>query len=204
MRWTHENALRRDGYGLIAGVDEVGRGSLAGPVVAAAVILDRGCRLRGVKDSKQLTEERRRELFGHIVLSAIAYGFGVVEAEVVDRINVFQATLVAMREAVAALPTVPDALLIDAISLPAVPLRQLSLIHGDARCPSIAAASILAKVYRDEMMRAFDDQFPAYRFHQNKGYGTEEHRRMLGDIGPSPLHRRTFSYTLPCPPEEED
>ncbi len=204
MRWTHENALRRDGCGLIAGVDEVGRGSLAGPVVAAAVILDRGCRLRGVKDSKLLTEERRRDLFGHIVLSAVAYGFGVAEAEVVDEINVLQATLVAMRDAVAALATVPDALLIDAVSLPAVPLRQLSLIHGDARSPSIAAASILAKVFRDEMMRAFDDQFPAYRFHRNKGYGTEEHRRTLGDIGPSPLHRRTFSWTQPCLLEEGD
>jgi ribonuclease HII len=203
VRWTHENALRRDGCGLIAGVDEVGRGSLAGPVVAAAVILNHPCRLRGVKDSKLLSEERRRDLFGHIVLSAVAYGFGVAEAEVVDRMNVFQATREAMREAVAALPTLPDALLIDAVTLPAVPLRQRSLIHGDARSPSIAAASILAKVFRDEMMRAFDDQFPAYRFHQNKGYPTEAHRRALADIGPSPLHRRTFSYALPDCLEED-
>ena len=196
MDWSHEDALRGMGFRRIAGLDEVGRGSLAGPVVAAAVILDRSSRLPGVRDSKLLSEARRNEQFGEIALSAVAYGFGVVEAETVDRINVLEATRQAMTAAVAALPEPPDALLIDALVLPGLDLPQRSLIHGDRLCLSIAAASILAKVFRDEMMRDLDTFFPAYRFRSNKGYGTLEHRRALSVLGPTPLHRRTFGGVL--------
>jgi ribonuclease HII len=197
LRWTHEDALASKGHRFIAGLDEVGRGSLAGPVVAAAVILERGSRLPKVRDSKLLSEGVRRRLFGQIVLSAKAYGFGIADADRVDRVNVFQATREAMGQAVAQLSLPPDALLIDAVSLPAVDLPQTCLIHGDRRCLSIAAASILAKVYRDEMMKEFDSIFPAYRFRSNKGYSTLEHRRAIFAVGLSPLHRRTFSVQRP-------
>ncbi len=197
MDWGHEDALRRRGFRRIAGLDEVGRGSLAGPVVAAAVILERSASLPGVRDSKLLSEARRREQFGAIALASVAYGFGIVEAETVDRINVLEATRQAMMAAVDSLPEPPDALLIDALLLPALDLPQRSLVHGDRRCLSIAAASILAKVFRDEMMKDFDLQFPAYRFGSNKGYGTEAHRRALAEIGASPLHRRTFGGVQP-------
>lgn len=193
MDLSHENALRRRGFRRIAGIDEVGRGSLAGPVVAAAVILDRDTKLPGVRDSKQLTEAARRREFGRIVLAARAYGFGVADAEIVDRVNVLRATRIAMQAAVEALRERPDALLVDAVDLPEVGLPHVSLVHGDRRCLSIAAASILAKVYRDEMMREFDRILPAYRFGSNKGYGTAAHRRALGEFGPSLLHRRSFS-----------
>jgi len=197
VNWAHEDALRRKGFRRIAGLDEVGRGSLAGPVVAAAVVLDRSSKLPGVRDSKLLTEARRQEQFGEIVLSAVAYGFGVVEAETVDRINVLEATREAMMAAVSSLPEPPDALLIDALDLPGLDLPQHSLIHGDRRCLSIAAASILAKVFRDEMMKDLDTFFPAYRFRSNKGYGTSEHLRALSAHGPSPLHRLTFAGVGP-------
>jgi ribonuclease HII len=197
MRWTHEDGLAKEGYRRVAGLDEVGRGSLAGPVVAAAVILDRGSRLAGVRDSKLLSEGSRRRLFGQIVLAAVAYGFGIADADVVDRVNVFQATREAMKRSLEQLTVPPDALLIDAVTLPAVDLPQRSLIHGDRRCLSIAAASILAKVYRDEMMKEFDSFYPAYRFSANKGYPTAEHRRAIHAVGFSPLHRRTFAVQRP-------
>jgi ribonuclease HII len=197
LRWTHEDALTKEGHRYIAGLDEVGRGSLAGPVVAAAVILERKSRLPGVKDSKLLSEGVRRRLFGQIVLSAKAYGFGIADADRVDRVNVFQATREAMRQAVEQLSLPPDVLLIDAVSLPSVNLPQRCLIRGDRRCLSIAAASILAKVYRDEMMKEFDTFFPAYRFRSNKGYGTAEHRRAIFAVGLSPLHRKSFSVQRP-------
>ncbi|MCI0567629.1 MAG: ribonuclease HII, partial [Acidobacteria bacterium] len=135
--------------------------------------------------------------FGQIVLSAKAYGFGIADADRVDRVNVFQATREAMGQAVQQLSLPPDALLIDAVSLPSVSLPQRCLIHGDRRCLSIAAASILAKVYRDEMMKEFDTFFPAYQFRSNKGYATAEHRRAIFAVGLSPLHRRTFSVQRP-------
>ena len=150
-------------------------------------------------DSKLLSAARRRELFGEIALSAVAYSFGVADAATVDRVNVLEATRQAMTSAVEALCVPPDALLIDAVALPSVDLCQRSLIHGDRLCFSIAAASILAKVFRDEMMIDFDELFPAYRFGRNKGYGTEEHRRALRALGPSPLHRLTFGGVPPPP-----
>jgi ribonuclease HII len=197
--WTHEDALHRRGYRRIAGIDEVGRGSLAGPVVAAAVILGRSRRLEGVRDSKLLSERGRRREFAEVALGAVAYGFGVVDAATVDRINVLEATRSAMRSAVEALSEPPDALLIDALELPEIRLPQQALVHGDRRCLSIAAASILAKVFRDEMMKEFDSFYPAYRFGRNKGYGTADHCRALRTSGPSPLHRRTFGRVLAAP-----
>jgi ribonuclease HII len=202
VNWRHENALSRRGFLRVAGVDEVGRGSLAGPVVAAAVILDRSVKLPGVRDSKALSEARRREQFGEIALASVAYGFGIMEAETVDRINVLEATREAMMAAVHSLPEPPDVLVIDALRLPAMDLPQVSLIHGDARCLSVAAASILAKVFRDEIMKEADCFFPAYRFRSNKGYGTEGHLRALTRLGPTPLHRRTFGRVLPSPQRE--
>ncbi|HMC83313.1 MAG TPA: ribonuclease HII [Candidatus Polarisedimenticolia bacterium] len=199
MDWTHEDALRRQGYRRIAGIDEVGRGSLAGPVVAAAVILGRSRRLEGVRDSKLLSERGRRREFAEVALGAVAYGFGVADAATVDRINVLEATRTAMRSAVEALSERPDAMLIDALELPEIPLPQRALLHGDRRCLSIAAASILAKVFRDEMMKEFDAFYPAYRFGRNKGYGTADHCRALRASGPSPLHRLTFGRVLTAP-----
>ncbi|HEV8337311.1 MAG TPA: ribonuclease HII [Candidatus Polarisedimenticolia bacterium] len=204
MRWIHEDTLRREGFRRIAGLDEVGRGSLAGPVVAAVVILDRSARLPGVRDSKLLSEDQRRSQFGRIALSAMAYGFGVVEAETVDRINVLEASRQAMVAAIGSLAEPPDALLIDAVRLPDVDLPQRSLVHGDRRCLSIAAASILAKVFRDEIMKELDGVFPGYRFRFNKGYGTEEHLRALTFLGPTPLHRLSFSGVQPPLFPEED
>jgi ribonuclease HII len=197
--WTHEDALRRRGFRRIAGVDEVGRGSLAGPVVAAAVILDRSRRLGGVRDSKLLSEKGRRREFAEVALGAIAYGFGVADASTVDQINVLEATRTAMESAVEALSERPDALLIDAVVLPRIPLPQRALLHGDRRCLSIAAASILAKVFRDEMMKEFDSFYPAYRFGRNKGYGTAYHCCALRASGPSPLHRLTFGRVRTAP-----
>jgi len=201
--WTHEDALRRQGYRRIAGIDEVGRGSLAGPVVAAAVILGRSRRLEGVRDSKLLSERGRRREFAEVALGAVAYGFGVADAATVDRINVLEATRTAMRSAVEALSERPDALLIDALELPEIPFPQRALLHGDRRCLSIAAASILAKVFRDEMMKEFDSFYPAYRFARNKGYGTADHCRALRASGPSPLHRLTFRRVLLTPRARE-
>lgn len=196
MKWTHEDSLTRQGHAIIAGLDEVGRGSLAGPVVAAAVILDRKSSLPGVRDSKLLSEKSRRREFGKIALSARAYSFGVVDAREVDRINILEATRRAMESAINSLPITPDALLVDAVEHLDLPQPQKSLIHGDRRCLSIAAASILAKVFRDEMMTEFDSLFPGYSFHRNKGYGTLAHRRALNSLGPSALHRKTFGCVI--------
>jgi len=204
LNWRHEDALRRRGFRRIAGLDEVGRGSLAGPVVAAAVILDRSSRLPGVRDSKVLSEARRGLQFGEIALSAVAYGFGVVEAETVDRMNVLEATRAAMVEAIHSLAGPPDVLLIDALKIPSVDLPQVNLVHGDRRCLSIAAASILAKVFRDEIMKEADSIFPEYRFRCNKGYGTAHHLRALSSLGPTPLHRLTFGGVKGCRHEVEN
>jgi len=197
------------GHRRIAGVDEVGRGALFGPVLAAAVILDPGRRIRGINDSKQLTREERERLAVEIRLSAIAWAVASVDAAEIDRINILQASRVAMSKAVLALNPPPDLLLIDALRLD-VAIPQLAIIHGDALSVSIAAASIIAKVERDALMRAWDGEFPQYRLASNKGYSTPTHRAMLREFGPSPLHR--FSYApvaesaeplLPFPEAEE-
>ena len=191
-------ALLSQGYSFIAGLDEAGRGCLAGPVVAAAVILpldDTACAtyLSGVRDSKQLTALARESLYDVIMQYALAVGVGMGSVELIDERNILQATKFAMRSAIEQLSIPPHALLLDALLLHDVPLPQRSIIKGDARCLSIAAASIIAKVTRDRLMLQLDQQYPAYGFAQHKGYGTEAHLAALRTHGASPIHRQSFA-----------
>jgi ribonuclease HII len=190
-----EQALRYRGFRAIAGVDEVGRGALFGPVVAAAVILPErmGALARaGLKDSKQLPREHREKLDRRIRKCALAIAVAEVDAATIDRVNIYQATRIAMLAAVQSLPIAPDHLLIDAMRLDH-PCAQTRLFYGDALSLSIAAASIIAKVYRDRLMRELDTAHPGYGLASHKGYGTPEHRRCLRELGPCDLHRRTFA-----------
>jgi ribonuclease HII len=189
----HERELRMAGFQWIAGIDEVGRGSLAGPVVAAAVILPERHRIRGLRDSKVLPRSRREALYELILDRATAVGVGCMEVEVIDRINILQATKMAMREALGRLTQPPDHLVIDALSLPQVDLPQRPIIDGDAISASIAAASIVAKVTRDRICAEFDARYPAYGFARNKGYGTRRHLDALLEEGPCEWHRRSFA-----------
>jgi ribonuclease HII len=188
-----ERAARSNGALRIAGLDEVGRGPLFGPVVAAAVILPESCRFRGLTDSKLLTENQRNELEPQIRLKAIAWAIAVVDAETIDRINIRQASLLAMRLAVEQLALSPDFLLIDGRDQIDWPCPQQSVIQGDSTSLSIAAASVIAKVYRDRLLVEFDSQFPGYGLASHKGYGSREHLAALASLGPTPLHRRSFS-----------
>ena len=189
----HERELRLAGFERIAGLDEVGRGSLAGPVVAAAVILPDRHRIRGLRDSKVLVRSRREALYEQILDRAQAVGVGCIEVEVIDRINILQATKAAMRQALARLPEPPDHLVIDALSLREVDLPQRAIIDGDAISASIAAASIVAKVTRDRICAEFDGRYPPYGFARNKGYGTPRHLDALLSEGPCEWHRRSFA-----------
>jgi ribonuclease HII len=189
----HERELRLAGFQWIAGIDEVGRGSLAGPVVAAAVILPERHRIRGLRDSKVLPRARREALYELILDRATAVGVGCMEVEVIDRINILQATKLAMREALGRLTQPPDHLVIDALSLPQVDVPQRPIIDGDAISASIAAASIVAKVTRDRICAEFDARYPAYGFARNKGYGTRRHLDALLVEGPCEWHRRSFA-----------
>jgi ribonuclease HII len=189
----HERELRLAGYRRIAGIDEVGRGSLAGPVVAAAVILPERHRIKGLRDSKVLSRARREALYAQILDRADGVGVGCVEVEVIDRINILQATKLAMGEALQRLSEPPDHLVIDALSLREVDLPQRPIIDGDAICASIAAASIVAKVTRDRICAEFDARYPAYGFARNKGYGTRHHVDVLLSEGPCAWHRRSFA-----------
>lgn len=195
MRCTRqfEGRAWRQGYHLVAGVDEVGRGSLFGPVVAAAVILDPARHIRGLNDSKQLDPARREELAALIRERALAVGVAGVDAARIDQMNIYHASRAAMREAVQGLSPAPDFLLVDAMKLD-VPLPQRCLIKGDCRSASIAAASIIAKVERDQWMRVWDTVFPDYHLASHKGYATPEHLEALALHGPSPLHRRSFYF----------
>lgn len=195
MRCTRhfESRAWREGYRRVAGVDEVGRGALFGPVVAAAVILDPGRPIRGLNDSKQLDPERRQELARLIRERAAAFAVAAVDAARIDQMNIYQATRLAMRQAVEALDPAADFLLIDAMQLDTA-LPQRSLIKGDCRSVSIAAASIVAKVERDHWMLAWDEAFPCYQLASHKGYATPAHLEALTLHGPSPLHRRSFAF----------
>jgi ribonuclease HII len=198
-----EQALRYHGYCRIAGVDEVGRGALFGPVVAAAVILPEcmdELAQAGLKDSKQLTREEREGLDLRIRGMALAFSVAEVDAETIDRVNIYQASRMAMLQAVMGLTMAPDHLLIDAMRLDH-PCRQTKLIYGDALSLSIAAASVIAKVHRDALMRELDAMHPGYGLASHKGYGTPEHRRALVERGPSVLHRRTFAPVRAVDPE---
>lgn len=189
----NERRLHLDGYARVAGIDEVGRGSLAGPVVAAAVVLPERHRIKGIRDSKVLTRLRREALYEQILDRAEAVGVGCIEVEMIDSINILQATKLAMREALGRLPHEPDHLLIDALSLRDVPLPQLAIIDGDAISASIAAASIVAKVTRDRICDEYDARYPAYGFARNKGYATRRHWDALVSEGPCHWHRRSFA-----------
>ncbi len=179
-------------FGLIAGLDEAGRGPLAGPVVAAAVILDPEKKIFYINDSKKLSESRRELLFPEIEEKAVAFGIGIVGQERIDEINILQATYEAMREAVSQLSPQPAILLNDAVTIPGISLRQVPIVKGDAKSLSIAAASILAKVTRDRLMKEMDALYPEYGFAVHKGYGTAAHIEALKKYGPCPLHRRSF------------
>ncbi|MDE6890597.1 MAG: ribonuclease HII [Lachnospiraceae bacterium] len=176
----------------ICGIDEVGRGPLAGPVVAGAVILPKDCDILYLNDSKQLTEKKREELYDVIMEKAVAVGLGFVSPERIDEINILQATYEAMREAVGKLLPAPDILLNDAVTIPGITLRQVPIIKGDAKSISIAAASIVAKVTRDRLMAEYDKVYPEYGFASNKGYGAASHMDALRRLGPTPIHRRSF------------
>jgi ribonuclease HII len=198
----YEKNAWASGAVMVAGVDEVGRGSLFGPVVAAAVILDRGYRIRGLRDSKLLLRERRELLAPRIREHAIAWAVASVDAARIDQINIYQASRVAMREAVLRLQPAADHLLIDAVRLDCE-LPQRAIIHGDAVSASIAAASILAKVERDRMMCEWDAIFPEYGLASHKGYSTPQHLAALLEHGPTPLHRQSFSPVWNNPAEQE-
>ncbi|MBQ6833503.1 MAG: ribonuclease HII [Lachnospiraceae bacterium] len=177
---------------LICGIDEAGRGPLAGPVVAGAAILPKDCTILYLNDSKKLSEKRREELYLEIQDKAIAWSVGMSSPERIDEINILQATYEAMRQAIAGLKEVPDILFNDAVTIPEISIRQIPIIKGDAKSVSIAAASILAKVTRDHMMVEYDQLFPEYGFAKHKGYGTVAHIAAIREFGPTPIHRRTF------------
>ena len=181
-----------DSYSYICGIDEVGRGPLAGPVVAGAVILPMDCDILYLNDSKQLSEKKREELNDIILEKAVATGIGVISLERIDEINILQATYEAMRQAIGNLSVKPDLLLNDAVTIPKVEIPQVPIIKGDAKSISIAAASIIAKVYRDRLMVQYDEIFPGYGFAGNKGYGSQAHMDAIRTLGPTPIHRRSF------------
>jgi ribonuclease HII len=192
-----ERSLALRGYRSIAGVDEVGRGALAGPVVAAAVILDDARPLRGLRDSKMLLAPQRERLALAVAARARAVGVGQADVHEIDLLNIHRASLLAMRRALEALTLRPDFVLFDAVTLPGLDVPQQGIVRGDARCAVIAAASIVAKVHRDALMRRLHDDYPLYDFASHKGYGTRVHLDALRRIGPAPVHRRTFAHTEP-------
>ena len=179
-------------YAHICGIDEVGRGPLAGPVVAGAVILPKDCDILYINDSKKLSEKKREELYDIIMEKAVAVGLGYSTPERIDEINILQATYEAMRQAIQNLPVAPDILLNDAVTIPQVEIPQVPIVKGDEKSVSIGAASIIAKVTRDRLMVEYDKVLPEYGFARNKGYGTKEHLEAIRQFGPSPIHRQSF------------
>lgn len=189
------NGILRSGR-IVAGVDEAGRGCLAGPVVAGAVILDETRPIHGLRDSKELSERKRNELFELIRERALAYSVGMTGAEEIDRINILQAALLAMEKAVLSLQKKPDCILIDGNSKTSLPIEQKAIVKGDSKCASIAAASIVAKVTRDRIMTEIEREYPGYGFSRHKGYPTKEHLGALRNLGPCPIHRKSFKGVL--------
>ncbi len=187
-----EEKLYDDGHRFICGVDEAGRGSLAGPVVVAACILPPFLRIDGINDSKKLSAKKRRELYKIIIKNAISYKIVFISEEIIDNLNIYQATKKGMLEAILGLDKEPDYVLIDAMPLGELAIPHDSIIHGDARCASVAAASILAKVARDEFMEKMDVKYPDYGFRRHKGYGTKQHFEALEKYGPCPIHRKSY------------
>lgn len=187
-----DESIRGGGFRAIAGVDEAGRGPLAGPVVAAAVILPENLRIEGIRDSKKIIEKKRENIFWEILLNAVDIGVGIVETEEIDRINILKATMLAMQNAINGLIKRADIILIDALSLPSIRTKQMPIIKGDEKSASIAAASIIAKVIRDGIMSRYHSIYPQYEFNLHKGYATKRHIEMIKRYGTCPIHRRTF------------
>ncbi len=190
--WEYENAVHDEGFELVCGVDEAGRGPLAGPVCAAAVILPQGLEIPGLNDSKKLSEKKREALFAEICEKAVSYGIAFATVEEIEEINILSAALLAMNRAIEKLSAVPDLALIDGNTTRDIQVPARAVIGGDARCASIAAASILAKVTRDRLMLAMAEKYPEYEFQKHKGYGTKAHYAALEAHGPSPIHRMSF------------
>ena len=190
--WLYEHEAAREGFACVCGVDEAGRGPLAGPVCAAAVILPPDIQIEGLNDSKKLTDKKRRALYDVIVEQAVSYGIAFADEQEIDEINILQATFLAMRRAFEKLTVTPDIALIDGNRAPGLSCREHTIAHGDALSASIAAASILAKVTRDRLMEDYDAQYPQYGFAVHKGYGTQRHYAALREFGACPIHRQTF------------
>ena len=188
---SYEKELYKHGLTLIAGVDEVGRGPLAGPVVAAAAILPKNCKIKGLNDSKKIPKKKHLEIFQAVQDQALSIGIGIMDNQVIDQVNIYEATKLAMKEAISQLDPQPEHLLIDAMQLD-LPISQTAIIKGDANSLSIAAASIVAKVTRDNLMKDYDNQFPGYDFAANAGYGTAKHLEGLDKLGVTPIHRTSF------------
>ena len=193
---SFEREAYNAGYNLIAGVDEAGRGPLAGPVVASAVILPKGIYIPSIDDSKKLSEKKREQLYEVISKEAISIGIGIVDEKTIDEINILQASIRAMKIAIGGLSQKPDFILTDAVSLPGINIPHKPIIKGDSKSISIAAASIIAKVTRDRLMYEYHKKYPAYNFFSNKGYGTAKHLEMLRKHGPCEIHRRTFKGVI--------
>ena len=200
---SYEKELYKQGLSLIAGVDEVGRGPLAGPVVAAAVILPKNCKIRGLNDSKKIPKKKHLEIFQAVQDQALAIGIGIMDNQVIDQVNIYEATKLAMKEAISQLSPQPEHLLIDAMQLD-LPISQTAIIKGDANSLSIAAASIVAKVTRDRMMTDYELTYPGYDFAHNVGYGTQHHLEGLKRKGITPIHRKTFEPIKSMLEEVED
>lgn len=194
--YQHDEAFRNKGFKFIAGIDEAGRGPLAGPVVAAAVILPEDIKIAGLRDSKKVPEKERASLFWDILSSSLDIGVGIIEHDEIDRINILQATRLAMKKAVAELNITPEALIIDAVTLPSVSIKQFSIIKADSKSASVAAASLIAKYTRDMIMLRYHSLYPEYNFSKHKGYGTEEHLRLLNLYGPCSIHRKSFRKVM--------
>ncbi|OGW36882.1 MAG: ribonuclease HII [Nitrospirae bacterium RBG_13_39_12] len=190
--YEHDESFRKKGFSRIAGIDEAGRGTLAGPVVSAAVVLKEGVRITGLRDSKKVPEKEREPLFYKVQSFSIDIGIGIVSPEEIDRLNILRATRLSMQLAVQNLSRPPDLLIIDAVSLPRVSIKQISPIKGESISASVAAASIIAKVERDKIMMDYHLKYPNYNFEKHKGYSTREHLEMLRLYGPCPIHRRSF------------
>jgi ribonuclease HII len=190
--YQYDESLRKKGFMRIAGIDEAGRGPLAGPVVAASVVLREGIKIDGLRDSKKVSPRDREFLYGEIKNSSLDIGIGIVGHEDIDRLNILKATRLAMQLSVNNLVTPPDLLIIDALSLPLIAIKQLSPIKGETVSASVAAASIVAKVARDRIMLDYHKQYPCYNFDKHKGYSTKEHLEMIRMYGPCPIHRKSF------------
>jgi len=194
--YSYDESLRKKGFLCIAGLDEAGRGPLAGPVVAAAVIFSHDIRIKGLRDSKKVPEKERAFLYKEIIRFSAGIGVGTVGHEEIDRLNILRATKLAMQQAVENLSKLPDLLVIDAVSLPSVRIKQFSIIKGESISASIAAASIVAKCERDKIMMEYHRQFPQYHFDKHKGYSTKDHLDMIRIYGPCPIHRKSFQRVM--------